>query len=91
MNTFTIELTDSEFKALSHVAYSPQEWIENAVKARCHEAMEQIFKKEVTRMLADPEVTSITADRDAVVLAADIKTAKEIHEERMLSVSDTVS
>ena len=89
MNTFTITLTDAEYKALAHVAYDPQDWIENAVKARCQSAMEDIFATEVTRMLADPNTTSIPADRETVVLAADIKTAVEIHAERMIPVVET--
>ena len=32
---------------------------------------------EVARMTADPDITSIPADKDAVVLAADIKSAAE--------------
>jgi len=89
MNTFTITLTDAEYKALAHVAYDPQDWIENAVKARCQSAMEEIFATEVARMLADPNTTSIPADRETVVLAADIKTAVEIHAERMIPVIPT--
>lgn len=89
MNTFTITLTDAEYKALAHVAYDPQEWVDNAIKTRCQEAMEEIFKQEVARMLADPETTSIPADREAVVLAANIKTAVEIHQERMIPVVET--
>ena len=87
MNTFTVTLTDAEYKALAHIAYDPQEWVDNAIKVRCQTAMEEIFAQEVTRMLADPTVTSIPADREAVVLAANIKTAVEIHEKRMLTVN----
>jgi fructose-1,6-bisphosphatase len=83
MNTFTVTLTDAELKALAHVAYDPQEWIDNAIKARCKIAMEEIFKSEVQRMVNDPETTSIPADREAVVLAANVKTAKEIQEEQV--------
>jgi len=89
MNTFTITLTDAEYKALAHIAYDPQEWIDNAVKSRCQSAMEEIFATEVARMLADPNTTSIPADRETVVLAADIKTAVEIHAERMIPVIPT--
>lgn len=85
MNTFTVTLTDAELKALAHVAYEPQDWIDNVVHERCRIAMEEIFVAEVARMVADPTTTSIPADREVVVLAADIKTAKEIHEESMLS------
>lgn len=89
MNTFTITLTDAEYKALAHIAYDPQDWIDNAVKSRCQDAMLEIFNSEVARMLADPDTVSIPADREAVVLAADIKTAVEIHQERMIPVIPT--
>jgi hypothetical protein len=77
MNTFTIELTDAELKALAYVALDPEEWINNAVSERCRLAMDEIFQAETQRMLADPDVTEIPADRDTVVLAADIMSAAE--------------
>lgn len=73
----TITLTDAEAKALAYVAYSPQEWVENAVKERSQVAMDEIFQAEVQRMLADPNTTEIPADKEAVVLAADIQSAAE--------------
>jgi hypothetical protein len=82
MNTFTLTLTDAQLKALAFVAYDPQDWIENVVHERCRIAMEEIFTQEVARMVADPETTSIPADREAVVLAADIKTAKDRADEQ---------
>lgn len=74
---YTITLTDAENKALSYIAVDPQDWINNAVKERCRLAIEEIFQLEVQRMLSDPSITEIPADRDAVVLAANIKTAAE--------------
>ena len=71
----TITLTQAEAKALAYVAYSPQEWAENAVKERARIAMEEIFQAEVQRMLADPNTTEIPADREVVVLAANIQSA----------------
>jgi hypothetical protein len=87
MNTFTVELTDAELKALAHTVWDPQDWIDNAIHEQCRRAIEEIFQKEVQRMLLDPSTTEIPADREAVVLAADIKTAKEIHEEQILAPS----
>ena len=81
MNTFTTTLTDAELKALAHVALDPQEWIDNAIHERCRLAMEEIFIAEVARMVADPSITEIPADREVVVLAADIKSAAEKHQE----------
>ena len=39
---FTITLSDAEHKALSYVALSPEDWINNAVHERCRIAVEEI-------------------------------------------------
>lgn len=72
-----ITLTDAEAKALAYVATDPHEWAENAIKERARIAMDEIFQSEVQRMLADPNTTEIPANREAVVLAANIQTAVE--------------
>tara|TARA_B110000046_G_C12914310_1_gene364232 strand:+ start:788 stop:1048 length:261 start_codon:yes stop_codon:yes gene_type:complete len=73
----TIELTETQEKALAYVALSPQEWAENVVHNRCRIAIDEIYDMEVARMTADPAITSIPADKDAVVLAADIQSVAE--------------
>lgn len=82
-----IVLTDAEAKALAYVAYDPQEWAENAVKERARIAMDEIFQLEVQRMIGDPNILEIPADRDSVVLSAAIKTAAERQAEAELSGS----
>ena len=72
---YTTTLTDSEKKAMEYVAFSVQDWIDNAVDNRARQAIDEIYAAEVARMTADPDITSIPADKDAVVLAADIKSA----------------
>ena len=74
---YTITLTDAENKALAYVAVDQHDWINNAVHERCRLAIEEIFQLEVQRMLADPTITEIPADREAVVLAANIQSAAE--------------
>jgi len=71
----TITLTAAQEKGLAFVAVSPQEWAENAVHNRCRQAIDEIYAAEVARMTADPAITSIPADKDAVVLAADVQSA----------------
>jgi hypothetical protein len=78
---YIITLTEAENKALAYVAADPSEWIQNAASERARIAMEEIFQMEVARMLQDPTITEIPADREAVVLAADIKSAAERNEE----------
>ena len=75
MTTYTITLTDAEVKAMEYVALSVQDWADNALQNRARIAMDEIYDSEVARMTADPTITSIPADKEAVVLAADIKSA----------------
>jgi len=75
MTTYTIELNDAETKAMEYVAFSVQDWADNALQNRARQAMDEIYNSEVARMTADPTVTSIPADKEAVVLSADIKSA----------------
>ena len=75
MTTYTTELNDAEVKAMEYVAFSVQDWADNALKNRARQAMDEIYNEEVARMTADPAITSIPADKEAVVLAADIKSA----------------
>jgi hypothetical protein len=72
---YTITLTDAETKAMEYVAISVQDWADNALQNRARIAMDEIYDAEVARMTADPTITSIPADKEAVVLAADIKSA----------------
>jgi hypothetical protein len=77
MTTYTIELTNAEVKAMEYVALDVQDWADNALKNRARIAMDEIYQAEVARMTADPAITSIPADKEAVVLAADIKSVFE--------------
>jgi len=85
MAKYTVELTDAEVKAMEHIAYSVQDWIDNSIHNRARKAIDEIYNKEVERMTADPSIGSIPADKDQVVLDADIKTAKQIGDEAELN------
>ena len=84
MTTLTIELTAVQEKALAFVTASPQEWAENVVYNRCRIAIDEIYQAEVERMVADPMITNISTDKDAVVLAADIQLATESNSDAIL-------
>ena len=75
MATYTTTLTAAETKAMEYIAVSVQDWADNALQNRARIAIDEIYNMEVARMTADPDITSIPADKDAVVLAADIKSA----------------
>jgi len=75
MTTYTITLSDAEDKALGVVAFSQDDWIQNAVHERCRIAIEEIVAAEVQRKLASGE--SITGSKDDIVMAANVESAAE--------------
>ncbi len=75
MAIYTITLSDAEDKALGVVAFSQDDWIQNAVKERCRIAIEEIVAAEVQRLLGEGK--SITGSNDDIVIAAPIKSAAE--------------
>ena len=80
---YTITLSDAEDKALGFVAYSQDDWIQNAVHERCRVAIEEIVSAEVQRLLAAGQ--SITGTKEDIVLAAPIKSAYEAQQEFLAS------
>ena len=75
MTTYTVTIDDAETKAMEHIAVSVQDWLDNAITARAIIAKDEIYTNEVNRMTNDPSITTIPADKDQVVLDADIKSA----------------
>jgi len=73
--TYTVSLTDAQKKAMEYITVSVQDWIDNAVDNRARVSTDEIYNMEVARMTADPSITTIPADKDQVVLDADIKSA----------------
>lgn len=85
MGTYTITLSDAEDKALGYVAVSQQDWIENVVKARCENAIQEIFQIEVERKISVGE--AITGTKEDIVLAANIRSAAERHNDAVPDVN----
>ena len=75
--TYTVTITEAENKAMEHIAYSVQDWIDNAIHNRANQAIDEIYNKEVERMTNDDSIDSIPANKEQVVLDADIQTAKQ--------------
>ena len=44
---YTVILTEAENKAMEHITYSVQEWIDNAVKKRAKQSIDDIYNMEV--------------------------------------------
>lgn len=62
---YTITLTDAEDKALSYVAFSQQDWIDNAVHERCRIAIDEVVQLTVNKCLETG--TQIPGSKDAMV------------------------
>jgi len=77
---YTIVLTEAQNKALSYVVIDPQEWIRNAIVVRCDIAIDEIFKEECERISS--EGGTISGTKEEIVLAAPIRTLREIEDER---------
>lgn len=65
-----ITLTEVEVKALSYVMADPQQWTENAIKERARIAGDELVARETARMLSDPSISEIPADRNVIILNA---------------------
>lgn len=48
---YNIELTETENKALGHVALSQQDWMDNAIHERCRIAIDDIVQLTVQKCL----------------------------------------
>lgn len=72
---YTITLTEVQNKALAHIAYDPQEWIENAVFNQCRIAISEIVEMEVNRIIGDD--SELVGTKEDIVMAANIKSAAE--------------
>ena len=72
MDTFTITLSDVEVTALTHVMADPQEWTQNAISERARIATDEIVQREIARMVADPNITTIPATAAEIVMAAEL-------------------
>ena len=77
MVDITITITDDEMLALEYVAVDPVEWCTNFTKVRAAAAMQEIYENELAKLMADPDVKTIPASKEAVVRGANIKSAAE--------------
>ena len=75
MATYTITLSEAQNKALGFIAFSQQEWINNAITERCRIAIEEIVASEVERITAIGG--TISGTKEDIVNAAPIKSAAE--------------
>lgn len=78
---YTINLNEAEVKALEHVVLDVQEWIENAAKNRARISIDEIVAVEVNRITS--KGGELRGTKEDIVLAANIKSARELNDERV--------
>ncbi len=73
MKKLTINYTDEQMKAMEYVAFSPQEWIQNAWDNRARQAMDEIVQEH-----SDKQPKKLPLEEKLrIVREAKIKTARE--------------
>lgn len=73
----SVIINDVQKRALEHVMYDIQDWLQNAIEVRAEAAIEELLKVETERLIKDPSVQSIPANRDEIILNCPIETAKQ--------------
>ena len=68
MPTVTIEVTETEYKAMEYAAADVTEWADNALTNRCRIAIDEIVQLYTTRAL--DEGVAIPVSRDLIVADA---------------------
>jgi hypothetical protein len=85
MATITIELTDTELKAMEYVAVDPVDWADNAVTNRARIAIDEIVEITVKHCL--DKGVQVPATRDEIVAFGFtngiVKTAAQRNEEAL--------
>lgn len=76
MKDITVQLTDVEYYAMQLIAYSPEEWVDNAVKNRARIAIDEIVDDIIRQKLDDGEAVSGT--KEEILLGSGLPTAKEV-------------
>jgi hypothetical protein len=68
--SLTVQCSDIEYKALQHYMADVQEWLQLTLTGRAGVAVDDLVKSEMARMLSEPSVTSIPADKNTIVMNA---------------------
>jgi hypothetical protein len=89
-NTLTIELTDTEFKAMEYAAADVADWADNAVTNRARIAIDEIVQIAVAKYLEAGQ--TIPGSKDEIVAAAFtngwVKTAAQRNEEAAAAAAE---
>ena len=83
MTQYIVELSEAENLALSHISYSQQDWINNAVHERCRIAIDEIVTITIEKCFSE-NIQVPSSKEETVKLAFKkgwIKSAEQNHAE----------
>jgi hypothetical protein len=83
--TYTVELSDVEVKALHYVALDADLWIQNAIHERCRLAIEEMVADDIRTKL--DAGLPISGTKDEMVLASTLPSAQERHDAIVAQIS----
>jgi hypothetical protein len=79
MKKITVELSEAEYYAMQIIAYTPEEWADNAIKNRARIAIEEIVAEIVAEKLNNGE--TISGTKEEILMSSGLKTSKETTDE----------
>tara|TARA_R110002110_G_scaffold303010_1_gene517079 strand:- start:94 stop:360 length:267 start_codon:yes stop_codon:yes gene_type:complete len=65
--TYTRIFTDAELNALHNDLTSPADWVDQAIIGKISNCSKRMEREWIPKLQADPDVSSIPADRDALI------------------------
>lgn len=76
MKTITVELTDTQYKALGCVALNPEEYIQNYASVRSDKAIKDISQKIIEEKIDSGE--SIPSSREEIIMSDEVVMLKDL-------------
>lgn len=76
MKTITVELTDTQYKALGCVALNPKEYIQNYASVRSDKAIKDISQKVIEEKIDSGE--SIPSSREEIIMSDEVVMLKDL-------------
>jgi len=76
--TYTVQITDADYKALCFKTQTPNQYVDDHVTEYIRQMKEDMVQALIKQELAKPGVRSIPADKEQLISRATIKTLAQI-------------
>tara|TARA_A100001015_G_scaffold219809_1_gene247309 strand:+ start:29631 stop:29960 length:330 start_codon:yes stop_codon:yes gene_type:complete len=76
--TYTVQITDADYKALCFKTQTPNQYVDDHVTEYIRQMKEEMAQSLIKQELAKPGVRAIPADKEDLISRATIKTLKQI-------------